>query len=158
MFNRVFKNPGAVGPPQAKPPLGQVSSPPTADKVPSPSACRLGLRVLHEPHPQATTVVNIIFVHGLGGSAISTWTSATASQTFWPTLLHEDSRLASARISTFGYDADFKNVLAAKNALGIADFADQLLDGLDSYYGKYGDVSPPNLVKLIQDSHNLCRT
>jgi hypothetical protein len=138
----LFKKRGTAGPPQSKPPLGQDSSTPTADKAASSSEGRLGLMVLHEPHPHATTVVNIIFVHGLGGSAIGTWTSTTASQTFWPALLHEDSRLANARISTFGYDANFKNILAAKNALGIDDFAGQLLDGLDSHYGKYGDVSP----------------
>ena len=141
-FKNLFRKRSTAGPPQSRQPLGQDSSTPTADNAASSSEGRLGLRVLHEPHPQATTVVNIIFVHGLGGSALSTWTSTTASKTFWPTLLHEDSRLANARISTFGYDADFKNILAAKNALGIADFADQLLDGLDSHYGKYGDVSP----------------
>lgn len=109
---------------------------------PSSSEGRLGLSVLHEPHPGATPAVSIIFVHGLGGSAINTWTN-TAS-TFWPSFLHDDDRLANVRISTFGYDADFRNILAAKNALGIADFAGQLLDGLDSHYGKYGNVSTPS--------------
>jgi hypothetical protein len=104
---------------------------------------RLGLQVLHQPrHPGAATIA-IIFVHGLGGSATGTWTwTDTASKSFWPTFLHEDDNLANARISTFGYDADYKNILAAKNALGIADFAGQLLDSLDTHYGKYGNVCP----------------
>jgi hypothetical protein len=132
-----------AGQPQSKQPLpGQDSSTPTADNAVSSSEGGFGLTVLHRPHPQATTIVDIIFVHGLGGSAISTWTSTTASKTFWPTLLHEDDRLANARISTFGYDSDFKNIFAAKNVLKITDFADQLLASLDLHYDEYKDVSP----------------
>jgi hypothetical protein len=120
----------------------QTSEPTTqASSTSTSSEGRLGLQVLHQPRHGATTQVAIIFVHGLGGSAIGTWTN-TASKSFWPTFLHEDDHLANTRISTFGYDADYKNVLAAKNALGIADFAGQLLDSLDTYYGKYGNVCP----------------
>jgi hypothetical protein len=103
----------------------------------------LGLRVLHEPHTQATTTVNIIFVHGLGGSSLSTWTSTTRSKAFWPTLLHDDDRLPNARISTFGYDADFKNIFAVDNTLNVAEFAKQLIDGLELHYDTYGNVSVP---------------
>src|SRR6202035_1453377 len=93
---------------EAGPAAEPVEPPPEPVYGPSSSSSRrLGLRLLHEPRAEATTAVNIIFVHGLGGSPISTWTSTTASKTFWPTLLHEDDRLANARISTFGYDADF---------------------------------------------------
>jgi pimeloyl-ACP methyl ester carboxylesterase len=116
---------------------------PPVQPVPSPSVSegRLGLSVLHEPHSGATNPVNLIFVHGLGGSAINTWTN-TVSKTFWPSLLHDENGLANIRISTFGYDANFTNILAAKNALGIADFAGQLLDSLDTHYGKHGNVGP----------------
>jgi hypothetical protein len=124
----------------------QPREPPQPVSSTSTSEGRLGLRVLHEPHPGATTTVSIIFVHGLGGSARSTWENK-ASNKFWPTFLHEDDNLANARISTFGYDADFKNILAAKNVLGIADFAGQLLDSLDTHYGKYGNVSPFDLAE-----------
>jgi len=99
----------------------------------------IGLHIVHEPKTQ-TQVISIVFVHGLGGSARETWTHSP-SKIFWPTLLHGDDRFANARISTFGYDADFKNIFAAKNVLGIQDFAKQLLDGLDLYYDEYGDVS-----------------
>lgn len=97
----------------------------------------MGLHVLHGPRTEENTV-NLIFVHGLGGSAKETWTHS--SKTFWPTLLHHDDRFRNTRISTFGYNANFKNVFAQKNALGITDFAKQLLDNLDLYYDKYGDV------------------
>ena len=86
------------------------------------------------------TTVNVVFVHGLGGSATETWTHCP-SNTFWPTLLYEDDRFANTRISTFGYDANFRNIFAPKNTLDISDFAKQLLDALDLHYDKYGDVS-----------------
>ena len=95
----------------------------------------LGLHVLHEPLIDGNTV-NLIFVHGLGGSAKDTWTHS--SHAFWPTLLNEDDRFANARILTFGYAANFKNVLAPKNTLGIADFAKQLVHALDLFFDKYG--------------------
>jgi hypothetical protein len=83
--------------------------------------------------------VELIFVHGLGGSAKDTWTHAE-SKGFWPSWLHDDNRFDNVRISTFGYDANFKNVFAPQNALGITDFAKQLLDSLDVHFHKYGDV------------------
>ena len=100
------------------------------------------------------TTVYVVFVHGLGGSATETWTHYP-SNTFWPTLLHEDDRFANIRVSTFGYDANFGNIFAPKNALDISDFAKQLLDALDLHYEKYGDVKYPKSVQLIKDSHNI---
>ena len=106
----------------------------------------LGLRVLHEPvteetptSPSTTKVLELVFVHGLGGSAKDTWTHANSG--FWPSWLHEDGKFHNVRISAFGYDADYKNVFAARNALGITDFANQLLDSLDLHFHKYGDVA-----------------
>src|SRR5438552_2831535 len=96
----------------------------TSTDGPTPPADRIfGLRVLHEPgetqtFPSNTKIVELIFVHGLGGSAKDTWTHAH-SHGFWPDWLHEDSRFNNVRISTFGYNANFKNVLAPQNALGI---------------------------------------
>ena len=102
---------------------------------------------MHEPKTE-TKIVNIVFVHGLGGAARETWTHQP-SNTFWPSLLPEDDRFANARISTFGYDADFKNIFAAKNVLDISDFSKQLLDALDLHYDKYGDVNlPPSNISL----------
>jgi pimeloyl-ACP methyl ester carboxylesterase len=113
---------------------------PTATASTSTSSEHLmGLRVLHEPR-EMTTIVSVVFVHGLGGSATETWTHHP-SNTFWPTLLHEDDEFANVRVSTFGYDASFGNIFAPKNTLDISDFAKQLLDALDLHYDKYGDVS-----------------
>jgi hypothetical protein len=53
--------------------------------------------------------------------------------------LHENG-LENIRILSFGYDANWGNIMAPKNALGIADFAIQLLDALDLHYTQRGDV------------------
>jgi hypothetical protein len=88
--------------------------------------------------------VNIIFVHGLGGSSKGTWTH-TEPQTFWPEWLPAKNGLENVRIATFGYDANWSDITAPSNALGIADFAMQLLDTLDLHYTKYGDVGSLDL-------------
>jgi hypothetical protein len=121
-------------------------------ETPSFSTAReFGLKVIHEPYATTPSVdrpsssssipsVSIIFVHGLGGSSRDTWTHPE-SKVFWPTLLRETHGLEAVRISTFGYDANFVNVMKPKSVLGIADFAEQLLDALDLFYHKYGDVA-----------------
>jgi hypothetical protein len=127
-----------------KPPTNSEDSQPTET---SSAESLIGLRVLHEPKTESN-IVSIVSVHGLGGSAIETWTHYP-SEIFWPNLLHEDDRFANVRISTFGYDADFKNIFAVKNILGIQDFAKQLLDGLDTHYEEFGDVSIVDYAQLI---------
>jgi hypothetical protein len=97
-----------------------------------------GLKVLHEPR-QLENIINLVLVHGLGGSAIDTWTHPE-SKTFWPNLLHDDERFANLRIATFGYNANFKDILAPSNALGISAFAKQLLDCIDIFYDTHGHV------------------
>lgn len=100
---------------------------------------RLGMHVVHDPqNPQNAEVVSIIFVHGLGGSATGTWTHSNTS--FWPAWLHEEDGFENTRIATFGYNADYKNVFAPRNLLGIADFSKELLDAMDLHYDRYGDV------------------
>jgi len=70
-----------------------------------------------------------------------TWSHANGSWLSWlPNWLREEEGLDNVRIATFGYDADYRNVLAAKNGLGITEFAQQLLDGLDLFDDKYPDV------------------
>ena len=107
------------------------------------SDCPLGLLVLREPpSPRNGKVVNIIFVHGLRGSAIGTWTHSQTKQ-FWPAWLHEQKGLDDIRIAVFGYKANFANVFASETQLGISQFADQLLNLLDLHYRKYGNVDSP---------------
>ena len=112
----------------------------------TPTRNGFGLQVLHDPSlvigpptSCAFNLVDIVFVHGLGGAAHRTWTHARSNEA-WPSWLPREDGLKNVRISTFGYDANFKNILAPSNALGISDFAKQLLDVLDLHYDKYGNV------------------
>jgi hypothetical protein len=107
-----------------------------ASKEPKP---RFGLRIVQEPrNPRSAEEVSIVFVHGLGGSATTTWTRPNTN--FWPAWLGTEKGFENARIATFAYNADYKNVFAPQNVLGISDFAKELLDSLDLHYDHYGQV------------------
>jgi hypothetical protein len=98
----------------------------------------LGLKILHEPKDSNpnSKVVDIIFIHGLGGSSSDTWIHPS-SKAFWPNFLHEEDRFANACILTFGYDSDLGNIFHANNVLDISAFTKQLLDHLDLHYEEY---------------------
>ena len=83
----------------------------------------LGLCVLHESSSENATsiIVDIVFVYGLGGSAIETWTHA--SKIFWSMLLHQTKKFSNARILSFSYDVTYVNIFASKNAFEISNFA-----------------------------------
>ncbi|KAF2156673.1 hypothetical protein K461DRAFT_2120 [Myriangium duriaei CBS 260.36] len=87
-----------------------------------------GVRVLHTPD---NAVVDIVFLHGLTGSADKTFLHVE-SHTYWPVhLLTKD--ITDARILTFGYDANVVNFFdsAGQNTLQshaldlIGDLADK---------------------------------
>ena len=87
-----------------------------------------------EPSP-----VDVIFVHGLGGSARGTWTHPDTNE-FWPQWLLRREHMKNVRIYTFGYDSAWENLWAARNYLGIQEFAHQLIDCLILHYEENGDV------------------
>ena len=92
----------------------------------------LGLNVLYEPDDGAP-IVDIIFVHGLGGTSQKTWSRNRDTQFFWPReWLPLEPGFERARILTFGYNAHFASS-GRENVLDIADFAKDLLFGM-----KYG--------------------
>ncbi|KAI0408779.1 hypothetical protein F4802DRAFT_366865 [Xylaria palmicola] len=85
----------------------------------------LGLTTLHEPQ-EATPVVDIVFVHGLGGGSRKTWAKTVDPLHFWPKAwLPEDVDFRDARIHSFGYNADW--VERRQSILNIHDFAQSLL-------------------------------
>ena len=67
---------------------------------------------------------DIIFVHGLGGSAWKTWSWNRDTANFWPSWLADEEDLSSFRIFTFGYDSNWRG---AGTNLNISDFAKDLL-------------------------------
>lgn len=108
--------------------LQPVEPPPEPDQ-----RCDLS-SIQEEPNP-----VDIILVHGLGGSARGTWTHAVTKQ-FWPEWLFRVEGMKNIRLFTFGYDSGWRKIWSTRNYLGIQGFARQLIDCLSLHYEKNGDV------------------
>jgi hypothetical protein len=100
-----------------------------------------GLEILHLPKTALAKPVQIIFVHGLGGSKKGTWTHSKTK--FWPAWLHDEKGFENVRIVLFGYNANF-NVLAPNTNLSIPIFANQLLYEMN----RLGDTHGPVLTCL----------
>jgi len=84
-----------------------------------------GLTILYTPNADPT--IDIVFVHGLGGSSRATWSWNQDLRKFWPKeWLPTEPGLSTARISSFGYDANFSQRGVSSKAT-ITDFAKQLL-------------------------------
>ncbi|KAI0444621.1 hypothetical protein F4803DRAFT_511376 [Xylaria telfairii] len=78
-------------------------------------------------------MVDIVFIHGLGGTSLRTWCKDRELEFLWPKLwLPKEGDLSVARVLTFGYNAHFSN-RRQQAALNINDFAADLL-----YSMKYG--------------------
>ena len=72
--------------------------------------------------------ISIVFVHGLTGNRESTWTHKK-TKTFWPQkLLPQD--LPSARILTFGYDADIVEAINPASSNTLRDHGNSLANDL----------------------------
>lgn len=69
-------------------------------------------------------VVDIIFIHGLGGSAWGSWSWDHNPKKFWPPWLALEPELNNARIYTFGYAA---GIIGSSNMMNILEFARDLL-------------------------------
>lgn len=87
-------------------------------------------------------VVDIIFIHGLGGSAWRSWSWDHDPRNFWPPWLALEPELNNARIYTFGYLA---GITGSSSTMNILEFAKDLL--LKMKYEKQqgspiGNVSP----------------
>ncbi|OBT68869.1 hypothetical protein VE03_02116 [Pseudogymnoascus sp. 23342-1-I1] len=102
----------------------------------------LGLKVIYRPLKDHS--VDIVFVHGLGGSSRMTWSKDHNLDFFWPLkFLPFEQDINEARISTFGYNANFRPG-SGKNKMSILDFAKDLLYNL-----KYAtDDSAPKIEEL----------
>ncbi|GAA93219.1 hypothetical protein AKAW_11331 [Aspergillus luchuensis IFO 4308] len=104
-----------------------------------------GVEVLHDC-PNAT--VDICFVHGLSGDRTTTWTAQDQSDPWPKTLL--PSKLTTARIFTYGYDAYVvRRSVAGSNRL--IDHATDLLNDLTTDRVNHNATSRP----IIFVAHSL---
>lgn len=100
----------------------------------------LGLSLLHTP--KAAPNADIVFVHGLGGTSRKTWSKNNDPELFWPLkFLPFEPDIASARILTFGYNANFRT--ASKVSISVLDFAKDLL--FDLKYAKDSNGNELNI-------------
>jgi hypothetical protein len=84
--------------------------------------------VLTVPKP----IVDVILVHGLGGSRVRTWCYDGNPQYFWPSWLPmEGGVLAKLRVFSYGYNSSVKG---AETSANILDFAKDLLHGMSTWY------------------------
>lgn len=89
---------------------------------------------------------SIVFVHGLTGNPEATWTAQGASEPWPKTLL--PSTFPTARVLTFGYDADVVKWRGVVSENYIGNHAFHLLTSLSSYREKDGTVSCPGQLIL----------
>ncbi len=83
---------------------------------------------LHRVTPNSLNgaVVDVVFVHGLGGDKLSTWQSTASSDSFWPAWLGDD--LPDVAVYSLGYDASPLAWLG--NAMPLSDRATNMLASL----------------------------
>ena len=100
-------------------------------------------------------MVDIVFVHGLGGTSRKTWSKNEDPELFWPLkFLPLEPDFCFTRIFTFGYNANFRK--AGNVSTSILDFAKDLL--FDLKYAKdeekkdldVGDVSETQTLEVGQ--------
>ncbi|MCJ1466023.1 hypothetical protein MMC07_004642 [Pseudocyphellaria aurata] len=85
----------------------------------------IGLSVIYEP--EKTRSLDVIFVHGLGGTSRQTWSKNRDENLFWPgRWLPSEPSLSTARILSFGYNAHFMS-MGQNSIANISDFAKDLL-------------------------------
>ncbi|KAK4234432.1 hypothetical protein C8A03DRAFT_37793 [Achaetomium macrosporum] len=107
----------------------------------------LGLHVLHTP-PERT--IDIIFIHGLGGTSLRTWCRDRDLGNLWPKMWLPEE-LPTARVLTFGYNAHFSS-RRERISYTIGDFATELL-----FRMKYGENTTERLgqVPIVVIAHSM---
>ncbi|KAL7943440.1 hypothetical protein V8C42DRAFT_329047 [Trichoderma barbatum] len=90
----------------------------------------MGLNTLYDPGDIA--LVDIIFVHGLGGDSKKTWSGSRDAEGYWPQdWLPNDPSFKTARIHSFGYNANWRD--RNLSILSIHDFGQDLLGEMKNH-------------------------
>ncbi|PMD13592.1 NACHT and WD domain protein [Hyaloscypha hepaticicola] len=97
----------------------------------------LGLDLVHTC---SKPLVDLIFVHGLGGTSRGTWSWQRDRKNFWPAWLSQETDLCRSRIFTLGYNAEFSG---QDTPLSILDFAKDLLFRMKTYSDGGGASDQP---------------
>lgn len=105
----------------------------------------LGLNLVHD---NENPTGDIIFVHGLGGTSIRTWSFNRDERYFWPPWLAETDELSTFRIFTMGYDANFRGGSVNLNTI---DFSKSLLHEMLTFL----DGKPIGSVPIIFVAHSM---
>ncbi|SMY21055.1 unnamed protein product [Zymoseptoria tritici ST99CH_1A5] len=112
-----------------------------------------GLTVLHEP--EGTPISDLVFVHGLGGGSVRTWSADARPGSYWPLdWLAKEPLIASTRISTYGYNSH-ATATDPDRLLDLAELAKDLLTKLRFGLGREGRSLNVGCVPLIFVSHSL---
>lgn len=107
----------------------------------------LGLSTLYEPDSRPT--LDIIFIHGLGGTSRNTWSKNKDPELFWPQRwLPEERNICTARVLSFGYQAAVPGSVGSKTILNISDFAKDLLFSMK--YGQDRSLNDLHIGKVPQ--------
>lgn len=99
-----------------------------------------GIKVLKRQPPRKADAVDIIAIHGLGGSWETTWTDPKTGVNWLQSLLIDD--IPDARVMSYGYNS--KEYFSRSNA-NIRDFALDLLVDYKSYRTSQAEKSRPTI-------------
>ncbi|KAL2270544.1 hypothetical protein VTJ83DRAFT_2728 [Remersonia thermophila] len=93
----------------------------------SPNNPGQGIHLFRGPkNPEA----DLIFVHGLGGSWMTTWSWDQSDDEPWPLWLPKDAGLSRVRIFAFNYNANFRDNTTNPR---IIDFSQELLSAMSAW-------------------------
>ena len=148
-YEHVQQNTSLAGPeiPTVSPQV-ELFAPFGTHSVPNP----LGLTLVYTSQDP---IIDLIFVHGLGGTSKGTWSWKRDPTNFWPLWLSNDVELSRSRVFTFGYNAALTGQHTSSN---ILDFAKELLFQMKTFSEDYqqnavaiGKVSRQQTFQLLGD-------
>ncbi|MCJ1248031.1 hypothetical protein MMC30_005246 [Trapelia coarctata] len=120
------------------------------DGTESSTGGRYGFKVLYSPREPKPTA-DVVFVHGLTGHREATWTGGKGpTRVLWPEKLLP-TKIPGARISTYGYDADYATFWRMQSRNNIANHASNLITDL----ANLRDEDETTEIPIIFVAHSL---